>query len=162
MLTLCTAAAKAQLRHSPALPMDKVDAKTRSRMMSRIKSKDTKPEMLVRRGLFARGLRFRLHANRLPGRPDLVFPKYHAIVQVHGCFWHGHQQCKLFKPPSSNVGYWTAKITRNRANDERALEQLKELGWRVRIVWECDIRGQSAESMDILFDALADWVRQSA
>nr|WP_318229034.1 very short patch repair endonuclease [Paraburkholderia terrae]MDW3662008.1 very short patch repair endonuclease [Paraburkholderia terrae] len=139
--------------------MDKVDAETRSRIMSRIKSRDTKPEMAVRKGIFARGLRFRLHVGQLPGRPDLVFPKHHAIIQVHGCFWHGHQPCKLFKPPASNKAYWTPKIERNRMNDERSLCLLRERGWRVHIVWECSIRGQSAEALEVLLDDLADWVR---
>lgn len=139
--------------------MDRVDAKTRSRIMSRIKSRDTKPEMAVRKGIFARGLRFRLHVSQLPGRPDLVLPKHHAIIQVHGCFWHGHQPCKLFKPPTSNTAYWTPKIERNRMNDERALRLLGERGWRVRIVWECSIRGQSVETLEALLDDLADWVR---
>lgn len=140
--------------------MDKVDASTRSRIMAHIKSKNTKPELTVRRGLFARGLRFRLHVARLPGRPDLVFPKHHAIVQVHGCFWHGHQQCKLFKPPVSNVGYWTTKIAKNLLNDERSTSLLIEMGWRVRIVWECNLRAQPKESLEALLDELADWVRQ--
>jgi DNA mismatch endonuclease (patch repair protein) len=127
--------------------------------MSRIKSKDTKPEMLVRKGMFARGLRYRLHVNRLPGRPDMVFPKHRAILQVHGCFWHGHEACRLFKPPASNEGYWTPKIARNRMNDERSLALLREQGWRVRIVWECDINRKSVASLEALFDELADWVR---
>jgi DNA mismatch endonuclease, patch repair protein len=140
--------------------MDTVDQKTRSRMMARIKSKDTAPEMIVRKGLFARGLRYRLHDNRLPGRPDLIFPKYRAIIQVHGCFWHGHESCNLFKPPSSNESYWTPKIARNRANDERALTQLRELGWRVRVVWECQLKRQSEAAREALLDELAQWVCQ--
>jgi len=140
--------------------MDKVDKETRSRMMARIKSKDTSPELAVRKGLFARGLRYRLHANRLPGRPDLVFPRYRAIIQVHGCFWHGHEPCKLFRPPSSNQTYWTTKIARNRANDERARLMLQELGWRVQVVWECQLKRQSEDKLQALFDSLAAWVRQ--
>lgn len=139
--------------------MDKVDAQTRSKIMARIKSKNTKPELAVRKGLFARGLRFRLHVTRLPGRPDLVFPKYRAIIQVHGCFWHGHQSCKLYKPPASNVGYWSSKIARNQKNDASSSEQLKTMGWRVFTVWECQLRGQSADRLEALFNELADWVR---
>lgn len=140
--------------------MDKVDKETRSRMMARIKSKDTSPELTVRKGLFARGLRYRLHANQLPGRPDLVFPRYRAIIQVHGCFWHGHEPCKLFRPPLSNQTYWTPKIARNRANDERALSRLHELGWRVHVVWECQIKRQSVDKLQALFDELEAWVRR--
>ncbi|WER47797.1 very short patch repair endonuclease [Cupriavidus sp. WKF15] len=127
--------------------------------MSRIRGKNTKPELSVRKGLFARGLRYRLHDSRLPGTPDLVFPKHRAIIQVHGCFWHGHEQCKLYKPPSSNVDYWTTKIARNKANDYRSSTQLDEMGWRVRVVWECSIRGQSADRLEAFYDELADWVR---
>lgn len=139
--------------------MDRIDAKTRSALMSRIRSKNTKPELSVRKGLFARGLRYRVHDSRLPGKPDLVFPRYRAIIQVHGCFWHGHEQCKLYKPPSSNIGYWGAKIARNKDNDRRSSMLLGEMGWRVRIVWECSIRGQSASMLEALYEELADWVR---
>lgn len=108
--------------------------------MSRIRGRDTKPEMLIRHGLHARGFRYRLHDPKLPGRPDLVFPRYHAVVFIHGCFWHGHG-CPMFKLPVTRQEFWAAKIAYNRARDERATAALLELGWRVANVWECSIRG---------------------
>lgn len=108
--------------------------------MSRIRGRDTKPEMLIRHGLHARGFRYRLQDRRLPGRPDLVFPRYHAVVFIHGCFWHGHG-CPMFKLPVTRQEFWATKIASNRARDERATTALLELGWRVANVWECSIRG---------------------
>lgn len=108
--------------------------------MSRIRGRDTKPEMLIRRGLHARGFRYRLQDRKLPGRPDLVFPRYHAVVFVHGCFWHGHN-CPMFKLPVTRQEFWATKIASNRARDERATGALLKLGWRVANVWECSIRG---------------------
>ena len=108
--------------------------------MSRIRGRDTKPEMLIRRGLHARGFRYRLQDRKLPGRPDLVFPRYHAVVFVHGCFWHGHS-CSMFKLPATRQEFWATKIAGNRARDERVIGALLKLGWRVANVWECSIRG---------------------
>lgn len=108
--------------------------------MSRIRGRDTKPEMLVRRGLHACGFRYRLQDRQLPGRPDLVFPRYHAVIFVHGCFWHGHD-CQMFKLPTTRREFWETKITSNRSRDEWATAALVELGWRVATVWECSLRG---------------------
>jgi DNA mismatch endonuclease (patch repair protein) len=108
--------------------------------MSRIRGRDTKPEMLIRHGLHARGFRYRLQDRKLPGRPDLVFPRYHAVVFVHGCFWHGHD-CPMFKLPATRQEFWINKITSNRARDARTTAALLELGWRIATVWECSIRG---------------------
>lgn len=108
--------------------------------MSRIRGRDTKPEMLIRRGLHARGFRYRVQDRKLPGRPDLVFPRYHAVIFVHGCFWHGHE-CPMFKLPVTRREFWMAKIASNRARDARATATLLELGWRVANVWECSLRG---------------------
>lgn len=108
--------------------------------MSRIRGRDTKPEMLIRRGLHARGFRYRLQDRKLPGRPDLVFPRYHAVVFVHGCFWHGHD-CPMFKLPATRQEFWITKIASNRARDARATAALLELGWRIANVWECSLRG---------------------
>ncbi|MEP9321505.1 very short patch repair endonuclease [Pseudomonas sp. LABIM340] len=108
--------------------------------MSRIRGRDTKPEMIVRRGLHARGFRYRLQDRKLPGRPDLVFPRYHAVIFVHGCFWHGHD-CPMFKLPATRQDFWAAKIASNRARDERATAALLQRGWRVANVWECSVRG---------------------
>lgn len=108
--------------------------------MSRIRGRDTKPEMLIRRGLHAQGFRFRLHDRKLPGRPDLVFPRYHAVIFVHGCFWHGHN-CPMFKLPVTRQEFWMTKISSNRARDAKATAALLELGWRVANVWECSLKG---------------------
>jgi DNA mismatch endonuclease (patch repair protein) len=127
-------------------------------MMSGIRGKDTKPEMFIRRHLFARGFRYRLHAKQLPGKPDLVFPKYHAVIFVHGCFWHGHEGCRLFKLPGTRTDFWREKIGRNIANDAKALERLKEMHWRVAVVWECAIRNR-AFSENHLIPQLETWIR---
>lgn len=112
----------------------------RHRCMAAIKGKDTKPELIVRKYLFSRGLRFRVQVRKLPGNPDIVLPKYKTVVFVDGCFWHGHEGCRFFRLPKSNVEFWKAKIERNVARDIRTEAELKMLGWRVLRVWECDIR----------------------
>lgn len=108
--------------------------------MSHIHGKDTKPEILVRRYLFNRGLRFRKNDKRLPGHPDIVFPKYKTVVFVHGCFWHGHEGCKYFVMPKSNVEFWQNKIQTNIARDVVLKSKLEGLGWNVLVVWECEIK----------------------
>lgn len=120
--------------------VDVVDSATRSRMMSGIKGKNTKPELLVRKYLHSRGLRFRLHAKELPGKPDLVFPKYKAVVFVHGCFWHQHAGCKYATTPSSRVSFWTNKLSENVVRDSYQIAALEGLGWRVFVVWECELQ----------------------
>lgn len=116
----------------------------RSRTMRAVRSKDTAPEMLVRRLLHAAGYRFRLHRKDLPGSPDLVFPGRHKVVFVHGCFWHGHDCKRGARTPKTNAEYWQAKIARNIARDKQALTALAEAGWRTAIVWECDLTDPSA------------------
>lgn len=106
--------------------------------MSRIRGKDTRPELLLRRAVHRLGLRYRLHPKELPGRPDLVFPKYHAVVFVHGCFWHRHAGCSIATTPKSNVDFWRAKFEANVARDQRNVASLESLGWRVFTVWECE------------------------
>jgi len=118
---------------------DIVDRATRSRMMSGIKGKNTRPEILVRSFLHRQGLRFRLHVRNLPGRPDLVFPRHRAVVQVHGCFWHQHLGCRFAYMPSSNRAFWRAKLRGNSARDSRNDKALRDLGWRVFTVWECEM-----------------------
>jgi len=120
--------------------MDVVDSATRSRMMAGIRSKDTKPEMTVRRYLHARGFRYRLHARDLPGSPDLVLPKYRVAILVHGCFWHRHAGCRFATTPASNSEQWSAKFQANVVRDARKLASLREAGWRVIVVWECELR----------------------
>lgn len=129
-------------------------------MMSGIRSKDTKPELIIRRGLHRRGFRFRLHDRRLPGRPDLVLPKYRAIVFIHGCFWHGHD-CPLFRLPSARTDFWRNKIDRNRENDERACHLLEKAGWRLGTVWECALKGPGRWPADAIADELAAWLAGS-
>lgn len=112
----------------------------RHETMSHIRGKDTKPEVIVRKYLFSRGLRYRKNDRRLLGHPDMVFPKYRKVLFVNGCFWHGHEGCRYFRLPSTNVPFWKAKIERNRERDARVAKELKELGWEVITVWECEIR----------------------
>lgn len=112
----------------------------RRRVMSAIKSRDTKPELIVRRMLHRAGFRFRLHRSDLPGRPDIVLPRYRTVVLVHGCFWHGHD-CGIFRPPTTREEFWREKISRNMARDSANLIALHALGWRVAEVWECELAG---------------------
>lgn len=117
---------------------DIVSRATRSRMMSGIKGKHTKPELIVRRFLHRQGLRFRLHDKRLAGRPDLVFGKFEAVVNVHGCFWHQHPGCRFAYMPASNTAFWRAKLSGNAQRDARNDLALRREGWRVFTVWECE------------------------
>jgi DNA mismatch endonuclease (patch repair protein) len=126
-------------------------------MMAGIRNKDTKPEMLVRRGLHHRGFRFRLHSRKLSGRPDLVLPRYHVAIFVHGCFWHGHN-CRLFRWPRTREEFWREKITGNQERDRRATEQLHSSGWRVLTIWECAFRGKSDAYRDAVLDKAALWI----
>lgn len=112
----------------------------RRRTMQAVKSKNTSPELLVRRLLHTRGYRYRLHRSDLPGKPDLVFPGRKSVVFVHGCFWHGHNCARGSRVPKTNTEYWTAKVARNRAQDEKAQKQLSGDGWNVLAVWECELR----------------------
>jgi DNA mismatch endonuclease, patch repair protein len=107
--------------------------------MKRIRSKNTKPELLLRSRLFAQGFRFRLHKKDLPGKPDIVLPKYKTVIFIHGCFWHKHDNCIDGKIPSSNTEFWGKKIQRNIRNDELNIEKLRQIGWRVYVVWECEV-----------------------
>ena len=132
---------------------DTVSSATRSRIMSKIKSKDTKPEILVRRLLHGLGYRYRLHRTDLPGRPDLVFPSRRKIVFVNGCFWHNHRRCVKSHIPADNREYWLSKLIRTRERDERNLSLLKQEGWDVTIVWECqmkDMEGVAEQLIDFL------------
>jgi DNA mismatch endonuclease, patch repair protein len=115
--------------------------------MRRIRGRDTRPELILRRGLHARGLRFRLHRKDLPGRPDLVFPGAQAVILVHGCFWHGHN-CPMFKRPATRAEFWSTKIARNQERDRQAIAALRAAGWRVLVVWECALRGPARRPAD--------------
>jgi DNA mismatch endonuclease (patch repair protein) len=118
----------------------------RSFNMSRIKSKNTKPEILVRKLLFAHGFRFRLHNKKLPGKPDLILKKYGTVIFVNGCFWHGHKDCKYFVPPSTRRDWWLNKIQNNVNNDGKATIRLSSMGWSVITVWECDLQKSKIEN----------------
>jgi DNA mismatch endonuclease (patch repair protein) len=128
---------------------DVVSRKTRSRMMAGIKGMNTAPERLVRRYLHAAGLRFRLHDNRLPGRPDIVLARYRTVVLVHGCFWHMHPGCRYARMPASRTGFWQSKLEANVQRDRRDVAALSVLGWKVLIIWECEAKEPSC--LDHLF-----------
>lgn len=115
----------------------------RSRCMAAIKDKDTKPEILVRKFLFSKGLRYRLNNRKLPGSPDIVLKKYKTVIFVDGCFWHGHEGCKYFRLPKSNTSFWETKITRNIERDKETTQALTALGWKVIRIWECELRNKS-------------------
>lgn len=136
---------------------DVVDKATRSRMMSAIKGKNTKPEMVVRQGLHRAGFRFRLHAPGLPGKPDLILPKWRAAIFVHGCFWHRHPGCRFTTTPATRPDFWAEKFRRNVLRDQQNLTALRDLGWRVATVWECELR----LGADVV-DKLAIWLRESS
>ena len=108
--------------------------------MSRIRGKDTKPEMLVRRFLHAHGYRYRLHVKDMPGKPDIVLPKYKTIIFIHGCFWHGHEGCRYYVVPKTRTEWWLNKINRNIENDGKAVKALKKDGWKIITLWECDLK----------------------
>lgn len=136
---------------------DIVDARTRSRIMSGIKGKDTKPEMAIRSGLHRRGVRFRLHDRNLPGKPDIVLRRYGAVIFIHGCFWHGHD-CSLFRWPATRSEWWRKKIEGNRARDRKARENLENLGWRQACVWECALKGRWHLDTDVVLEILTGWL----
>ena len=135
---------------------DIVDQQTRSRIMSGIKGKNTKPELALRRALHARGFRFRLHSGKVHGRPDLVLPKHDAVVFVHGCFWHRHEGCRYATVPATRPDFWRAKFDANVARDSAVRTRLLEDGWRVATVWECGLR--RLEQVSVTTDHLAGWV----
>ena len=137
---------------------DVVPADVRSRMMAGIRGTNTKPELQLRKGLHAAGFRFRLHDKGLPGKPDIVLPRYHAVVLAHGCFWHGHD-CHLFKWPSTRIDFWREKIGRNQVVDLRTRAALHERGWRQAEVWECALKGRTKLPFPEVIDTLADWLR---
>jgi len=137
---------------------DIVDKETRSTMMAGIKGKNTKPELIIRRGLHRLGFRFRIHDKRLPGKPDLVFPKYKAVIQVQGCFWHGHD-CHLFKWPSTRQDFWRAKISGTKQRDARNLKALEETGWRVLTLWECALKGANPLKIEEVLTSTSSWLK---
>lgn len=126
------------------------DKKTRSYNMSRIRAKDTKPEMLVRRFLHGQGFRYKLHDKTLPGKPDLVLPKYRVVIFIHGCFWHGHDGCRYYVVPKTRTEWWLNKIMGNKANDTKAIASLKKDGWKSIILWECHLKDKKDSTLNKL------------
>lgn len=140
--------------------MDVLTIEQRRLNMSRIRGKDTKPEMLLRRGLHAAGLRYRLHGEKLPGKPDMVFPKHRAVILIHGCFWHGHD-CPLFKMPATRPDFWAKKISGNRERDVRTVKALRLAGWRLLTVWECSLKGPARRPVSEVVDSCSAFVRSN-
>lgn len=126
--------------------------------MAAIRGSHTKPEIQIRKAMHAAGLRYRLHVRDLPGKPDLVFPKYKAVIFVNGCFWH-HHDCHLFRWPGTRTEFWRAKIDRNVANDARAETALLQSGWRIATVWECALKGRARLDQECAMRSLAEWVQ---
>ena len=139
---------------------DVVDSQTRSLMMSGIRGKDTKPEIALRKALHKRGFRYRLHDRRVPGHPDLVLPRYRAVVLVHGCFWHRHEACRYATTPATRREFWLAKFEANKLRDRQTLSALAEQDWRVATVWECSLR--KPEHVATTVAVLAAWLRGSS
>lgn len=136
--------------------MKNAHAKEKRRVdMGRIKSKDTKPEMIVRKSLHANGFRYKLHDKTLPGKPDIVLQKYKTVIFVHGCFWHHHNNCKLGKIPPNNQEYWIPKLTGNSLRDKKHKKILKQSGWKVLVIWECNLNWKNSDlNLQILIDKL--------
>lgn len=135
---------------------DVVDKATRSRMMSGIKGKNTKPEILIRKHLYKKNFRYRLHSQEIPGKPDIVFNKYKAVIFIHGCFWHGHN-CHLFKWPKTRPEFWKQKIEYNQLNDQKVLHELEKKNFRICIVWECSLKGANKDIPGIL-NKIENWL----
>ncbi len=148
------------LSRMDTLDMDTVDKETRSRIMSRNRHRDTGPEIQLRSVLHRAGLRYRLYNKKLPGKPDLVFPRFRATVFVHGCYWHAHG-CYRSSVPKSHQDYWKTKFSRNRERDVRNIALLRELNWRVMIIWECSVVGKNAMPSNELTETVCSWLHGS-
>ena len=153
----CLASLKRLWHYTGTTMPDIVDKETRSRMMSSIRAKDTKPELVVRRYLHSQGFRFRLHNRSLPGNPDIVLPKYGAVVLVHGCYWHRHKGCRLAYDPKSRQEFWQQKFSSNVRRDAEVKRLLREAGWRVMTVWECALR--DTELRETGLESIAEWIK---
>lgn len=138
--------------------MDTVDKATRSWIMSRVRQRNTGPELYLRRELHRLGFRYRLHDRKLPGSPDLVFHKFRAVIFVHGCFWHAHD-CKFGAPPSSRKRFWTKKFKANRIRDKKKIDSLVAQGWRVLVVWECFIKRKEDRDFETTVLKIVKWLR---
>lgn len=137
--------------------VDHLTPAERSRNMARIRSKNTEPEMCIRKGLHALGYRYILHSAKIPGKPDIVLPKYRAVIFIHGCYWHGHD-CGQAKLPKSNGSYWLPKIARNQERDARNLAAVEAAGWRHLVIWECAFRRKGEIGLEETVREAAEWV----
>ncbi|WP_108446128.1 very short patch repair endonuclease [Halomonas denitrificans] len=135
---------------------DSVDRETRSRIMGKVRHKDTKPEMVVRRLVHGAGYRYRLHDKRLPGKPDLVFKGRKKVIFVHGCFWHRHEGCALARLPKSREEFWIPKLEANKQRDRRNEDRLREMGWEVLVVWECEL-----SEIDVILEKINEFLQKS-
>ena len=136
---------------------DRITTQARSRIMAAIRGKNTKPELLLRKALFARGYRYRIHTKRLPGSPDITLPKWGAVIFIHGCFWHAHG-CGNVRLPKSNRAFWKRKLTRNMNRDQAARRELLKQGWRVLTVWDCAFKGKIPHQVEVLASRVEAWL----
>ena len=141
--------------------VDVVGPEKRSEMMSGIKGKNTRQEIIIRKALHAKGFRYRLHPGRMLGKPDIVMPKYNSIIFIHGCFWHLHK-CHLFKWPSTRPDFWKSKIEGNQKKDNENLELLRKAGWRILVIWECAVKGKEKLDFDNLIEQVTQWIKSNS
>jgi len=142
--------------------MDVLSPSDRHKNMSHIRSKNTRPEKLIRSALFKAGFRYRICDKRYPGKPDLIFPKYHAVIFINGCFWHAHEGCRYFVVPKTNQGFWLNKFDTNKRRDEETLEYYRKQCWRVCVVWECAIRGKDSRAkVELATNEIILWLEES-
>lgn len=141
--------------------MDVLSPESRHKAMSHIRSKDTKPEKQIRSALFKAGFRYRICDKRYPGKPDLIFPRYYAVIFINGCFWHAHESCEYFRFPHSNQDFWRNKFTRNKERDEKTIKYYQDQCWRVCLVWECSIRGKnSRRKIEKVTEQIIQWLEE--
>jgi DNA mismatch endonuclease (patch repair protein) len=141
--------------------MDIYSKEKRSECMSKIRSKNTKPELALRKALFSKGFRYRVNDTKLPGKPDIVLPKYKTVIFIHGCFWHRHEGCKYAYTPKTNTKFWVDKITSNTERDKANFQKLTALGWNVLIVWECEILHENKHNYKPFIDRIAAAIREN-
>ncbi len=143
--------------------MDNISPEKRHQVMSKIPSRNTRPEKQIRSALFKAGFRYRICDKRYPGKPDLIFPHYYAVIFINGCFWHAHENCSQFRPPKSNQDFWQKKFTRNKERDSENLKYYQDKCWRVCLVWECSIRGKnSKQKIEQVTNQIIEWLEESS
>lgn len=131
---------------------------TRSRMMAAVKNKNTLPELNIRKALFAKGLRYRMHLKAFPGKPDLIFPKYKSVIFINGCFWHKHD-CHLSKIPETNKEFWTHKLNENKQRDRKNIKEIQQMGWRVKTIWLCALKNKKAFADEEDLQEVVNWIK---